>query len=256
MGRCSVCCGVGLSHKDHRFKRKKKRNQINSLSEGQQRAPWHMRKRRHEKGQFLKHKRKEKKKKRSKWCEKWAGFCQRFGWRWSFWLNPGLTPVGRRHQQDAAAVHRVTRTYTLWPQLSAHQRFRYLYFPSLSCVFLWGLFFPHIPHERIYTRCSVLEYSVGVIFIKILPSTLNTKCSGNSAGRTRGFGFLLAFTPGVKDLRLNQIPGWNYDLKINQSSCPSWCCCDLVEWICLNTDSVTPKKTKTEELRIETHLLD
>lgn len=63
VGRCSVCCGVGLSHKDHRFKRKKKRNRINSLSEGQQRAPWHMRKRRHEKGQFLKHKRKEKKKK-------------------------------------------------------------------------------------------------------------------------------------------------------------------------------------------------
>lgn len=158
----------------------------------------------------------------------WAGFCRQFGWRWSFWLHP------------------------VWPHLRGSGTFTSLLRPAF---FIGVCFFP-IYHTSASTHAAaVLEYSVCVIFIKILPSMLNTKSSDNSGGRTRGFGFLAAFTPGVGAPRLNQIPGWDYDLKINQSTCPSWCCCDLVEWICLNTDSVTAKKTKSEELRITQNTL-
>lgn len=66
---------------------------------------------------------------------------------------------------------------------------------SLGYVFF---FFPpsrahlHTPQWFLNSLC------VRVIFMKILPSTLNSKCSGSSGGRTRGFGVLSAFTPGVE----------------------------------------------------------
>lgn len=95
-------------------------------------------------------------------------------------------------------------------------------FTSLLChAFFFRLCFFHAHTSAPTHAAAILEYPVCVIFIKTLPSTLHTKCSGNSGGRTRGFGFLSALTPGVEAPRLNQIPGWDYDLKINQSSCPS-----------------------------------
>lgn len=133
---------------------------------------------------------------------------------------PGLTLVGCRRQQEAAAAHRVTQTFTLCLQLCAHQ-VQVPLLPFFIMRFSLGFVFFHA-HTRASTHAAAaLEYPVCVIFIKTLPSTLHTKCSGNSGSRTRGFGFLSALTPGVEAPRLNQIPGWDYDLKINQSSCPS-----------------------------------
>lgn len=187
---------------------------MNSLNEKKQRAHRHRRKRRLQKGRFLMHKRKEKKN-RSKRQVSAGGLvgddapdCTRSDPRWVADASRApLRLTGRLEHlhSDCSSVH-ISGAADL---------------TSLPWSF-FGLGFFHVENTSASTHAAVaLDCSVCVIFIKILPSRLYTKCSGNSGGRTRGFGFLSAFTPGVEAPRLNQIPGWDYDLKINQWSCPS-----------------------------------
>lgn len=175
---------------------------MNSGSEGQQRAHRHTRTPRLEKGGFLKYKRKDQ-----SGTRKWAGWCRRLGWRWCFRLHPS-TSAGRRRRCSVCCSQgdlNHFRSRFHHDCSYAHTRGSGTFTFLLCPAFLFGVlfFFSCTPHKHIYTRRSrpwivCVCVCVCVIFMKMLPSTLNTKCSGNSGGRTRGFGVLSAFTPAVE----------------------------------------------------------
>lgn len=121
-------------------------------------------------------------------------------------------------------------------------------FTSLLChAFFFRLCFFHAHTSASTHAAAVLEYPVCVIFIKTLPSTLHTKCSGNSGGRTRGFGFLLCVDSRGRSPALKSNPRLGLWSK-NQSVVLSQLMLLWPSWMNLSKHWLSdPKKKKNEK---------